>query len=195
MLCLVTLLILAVQVMWLGYPGTSGASFMDYIITDRITSPMELAEQYSEKLAFMRDTFFVGDHRHMFPHMLENLVLKIVDETTGARYHWIINGMDLDAIKKLAAKIEVTIFYLKKERRFCMVGSVVKIIVFWGLGHTYMGCLSLHGSIHFEHLANFKKKSTLHVCNLSFFRFRHRKLFLEPQQICQMVTSLRCGQR
>ena len=49
--------------MWLGYPGTSGASYMDYIVTDSITSPIELAEEFTEKLAYMPDTFFVGDHR------------------------------------------------------------------------------------------------------------------------------------
>ena len=36
-----------IQVMWLGYPGTSGASFMDYIITDKQTSPLSLAAQYN----------------------------------------------------------------------------------------------------------------------------------------------------
>lgn len=55
--------------MWLGYPGTSGAPFMDYIITDKETSPMEVAEQYSEKLAYMPNTFFIGDHANMFPHL------------------------------------------------------------------------------------------------------------------------------
>ncbi|XP_055340855.1 UDP-N-acetylglucosamine--peptide N-acetylglucosaminyltransferase 110 kDa subunit-like isoform X2 [Paramacrobiotus metropolitanus] len=64
-----------VQVMWLGYPGTSGAAFMDYIVTDRVTSPLELAEQFTEKLAYMPDTFFVGDHRQMFAHMTERVVL------------------------------------------------------------------------------------------------------------------------
>ena len=59
-----------IQVMWLGYPGTSGADYMDYIITDKITSPLQLANQYSEKLAYMPHTFFVGDHRYMFPHLL-----------------------------------------------------------------------------------------------------------------------------
>ena len=49
-----------IQVMWLGYPGTSGAPYMDYIITDAQTSPLELAHQYSEKLAFMPNTFFIG---------------------------------------------------------------------------------------------------------------------------------------
>ena len=59
-----------IQVMWLGYPGTSGADYMDYIVTDKITSPLHLADHYSEKLAYMPHTFFVGDHRYMFPHLL-----------------------------------------------------------------------------------------------------------------------------
>lgn len=42
---------------------------MDYIITDKETSPLEVAEQYSEKLAYMPNTFFIGDHANMFPHL------------------------------------------------------------------------------------------------------------------------------
>ncbi|CAL7933572.1 unnamed protein product [Xylocopa violacea] len=64
-----------IQVMWLGYPGTSGASFMDYLITDEVTSPLELASQYSEKLAYMPHTYFIGDHKQMFPHLKERLIL------------------------------------------------------------------------------------------------------------------------
>lgn len=65
-----------IQVMWLGYPGTSGAPFMDYIITDAITSPLSLAHAYSEKLAFMPHTFFIGDHAQMFAHLTERIILK-----------------------------------------------------------------------------------------------------------------------
>ncbi len=59
--------------MWLGYPGTSGGPFMDYIITDKETSPFEVAEQYSEKMAYMPNTFFIGDHANMFPHLKVSL--------------------------------------------------------------------------------------------------------------------------
>lgn len=62
--------------MWLGYPGTSGASFMDYLITDGVTSPLKLTAQYTEKLAYMKDTFFVGDHKQMFPHLKERVLIK-----------------------------------------------------------------------------------------------------------------------
>ena len=70
------------QVMWLGYPGTSGATYMDYIITDRVTSPYSYAEHYSEKFAYMPHTFFVGDHKQMFPHLIQDVTQEKRNDQT-----------------------------------------------------------------------------------------------------------------
>lgn len=89
--------------MWLGYPGTSGAPFMDYIVTDKVTSPIELAHQYSEKLAFMPNTFFIGDHKQMFPHLKERLILSDKSITSGngiADNVAVINATDLSPLEQ-----------------------------------------------------------------------------------------------
>lgn len=84
-----------IQVMWLGYPGTSGASFMDYIMTDATTSPIEMADQYSEKLAYMPKTFFVGDHRQMFQHMQNKAILVSKERRTDRDNVLMVNAVDL----------------------------------------------------------------------------------------------------
>ncbi|XP_040159287.1 UDP-N-acetylglucosamine--peptide N-acetylglucosaminyltransferase 110 kDa subunit isoform X1 [Anopheles arabiensis] len=87
-----------VQVMWLGYPGTSGASFMDYIVTDAVTSPLSLESQYSEKLAYMPHTYFIGDHRQMFPHLKERVIVSNKTNNSLADNVAVINATDLSPL-------------------------------------------------------------------------------------------------
>lgn len=88
--------------MWLGYPNTSGAPYMDYLITDEITSPLSLSSQYSEKLAYMPYTFFIGDHANMFRHMTEKAVIIESQQTnntsTTVDNRSIVNGTNLKTI-------------------------------------------------------------------------------------------------
>ncbi|VDK52763.1 unnamed protein product [Anisakis simplex] len=89
-----------IQVMWLGYPGTSGAPFMDYIITDAITSPLELAYAYSEKLAYMPHTFFIGDHAQMLKHLTERVILKEKNDTSPMNKDTVtvVNSVNLEPL-------------------------------------------------------------------------------------------------
>ena len=85
--------------MWLGYPGTSGATFMDYIMTDSVTSPIEVAHQYTEKLAYMPKTFFIGDHQQMFPHMLQKVLITTKDSPNPDKDTvMLINGTNLETL-------------------------------------------------------------------------------------------------
>jgi protein O-GlcNAc transferase len=50
-----------VQVHYLGYPGTTGADFIDYLITDRIVTPEGHDAYYSEKLVYLPGCYQVND--------------------------------------------------------------------------------------------------------------------------------------
>jgi predicted O-linked N-acetylglucosamine transferase (SPINDLY family)/predicted SAM-dependent methyltransferase len=49
------------QVGWLGYPGTMGADYFDYILADRHTIPPEHEVHYTEKVARLPDTYLPTD--------------------------------------------------------------------------------------------------------------------------------------
>ena len=52
-----------VQVNYLGYPGTMGAQYMDYIIGDRWVIPEEHQRWYTEKVVYMPDSYQANDAR------------------------------------------------------------------------------------------------------------------------------------
>jgi len=52
-----------IQVSWLGYPGTSGAAFMDYILADRIVASAQEARWFSEKLVWLPHCYQINHDR------------------------------------------------------------------------------------------------------------------------------------
>lgn len=53
-----------VQVSFMGFPGTLGAHYIEYFITDVVTSPPNLASRmHSEALLYHPHSYFVNDHR------------------------------------------------------------------------------------------------------------------------------------
>jgi protein O-GlcNAc transferase len=50
-----------VQVSFLGYPGTSGTDFIDYIVADRHVIPESERSQYSEQVIYLPDTYLPSD--------------------------------------------------------------------------------------------------------------------------------------
>ena len=50
-----------IQINYLGYPGTSGTKYLDYIIADKVLIPKESQKYYSEKIVYLPDTYQAND--------------------------------------------------------------------------------------------------------------------------------------
>jgi len=57
-----------VQVNYLGYPGTTGSNYIDYILADRIVIPEEQQRFYSEKVVYLPDSFMGTDNKRKISH-------------------------------------------------------------------------------------------------------------------------------
>ncbi len=51
-----------VQVSYMGFPGSMGAAFFDYVLTDGIVTPADQAAHYSETMACMPHCYMVTDY-------------------------------------------------------------------------------------------------------------------------------------
>ena len=56
-----------IQVNYLGYPGTMGADFIDYLVADAFVVPPEHEPDYSEKLVLMPGSYQVNDRQRPLP--------------------------------------------------------------------------------------------------------------------------------
>jgi predicted O-linked N-acetylglucosamine transferase (SPINDLY family) len=50
-----------IQILYLGYPGTSGAEYMDYILADRTVIPEEHKSFYTEKVLYLPNCYLPAD--------------------------------------------------------------------------------------------------------------------------------------
>lgn len=50
-----------IQVNYLGYPGTMGAEFIDYLVADKVIIPPEQARHYAEQIVYMPDCYQAND--------------------------------------------------------------------------------------------------------------------------------------
>jgi predicted O-linked N-acetylglucosamine transferase (SPINDLY family) len=55
----------SIQVSYLGYAGTMGADFIDYMIADRIVIPPDQQQFYAEKIVYLPDSYQANDDKRM----------------------------------------------------------------------------------------------------------------------------------
>ena len=52
-----------IQVNYLGYPGTMGAPWIDYIVADRVLIPPESRQHYAERVVYLPNSYQVNDRK------------------------------------------------------------------------------------------------------------------------------------
>ena len=62
-----------IQVNYLGYPGTMGADFVDYLIADRFVIPPKHVEHYSEEVMWLDDCYQPNDRKRPIPQPLRRV--------------------------------------------------------------------------------------------------------------------------
>jgi predicted O-linked N-acetylglucosamine transferase (SPINDLY family) len=69
------------QVSYLGFPGTFGAAYMDYLVADRIVVPERLQAHYTEKLIYLPDSYQANDtHREISDRRFSRDELGLPDQ-------------------------------------------------------------------------------------------------------------------
>jgi len=54
-----------IQVNYLGYPGTMGVDYIDYIIADKTLIPLEFQSMYSEKVVYLPNSYQANDRKRL----------------------------------------------------------------------------------------------------------------------------------
>ncbi|MFN3617372.1 MAG: hypothetical protein ACK4TS_05245 [Aquabacterium sp.] len=69
-----------VQVSFLGFPGTTGANFIDYVVGDAVVTPIEHADHFSEKIAQMPMCYQPNDRQRPRPEPLSRAEVGLPED-------------------------------------------------------------------------------------------------------------------
>src|SRR5262249_4595165 len=108
-----------IQISFLGYPGTMGVDFIDYIIADKIVLPFDQQPFYTEKIVHLPECYQVNDSRR-----------KIADCTVTRREAGLPDGAFIFCCFNNDYKITAPVFDIWMRLLKAIRGSVL-----WLLGH------------------------------------------------------------
>lgn len=58
----------------MGFCGTTGADYIDYLVTDEIASPVGIMDRYySEKAIYMPNSYFLNDYMQTSPQVIDKI--------------------------------------------------------------------------------------------------------------------------
>jgi len=110
------------QVAWLGFPGSSGAPFIDYLIGDEIVTPLANAAHFSEKLAQLPGCYQPNDAMRALPRPSRRADLGLPERTAGSTQGLVLCGFHQ------SYKISADVFGTWCELLEALPGSVLWLL-------------------------------------------------------------------
>ena len=105
-----------VQAKYMGYPGTSGSDFIDYLIADRVVVPADQEQFFSEKIAALPDTLWVTDTARAVPPAPSRAEAGTAAKTGFVfccfNHNWKITAPIFDVWMRLLGQVEGSVLWL-----------------------------------------------------------------------------------
>ncbi|MDE0784898.1 MAG: tetratricopeptide repeat protein, partial [Planktomarina sp.] len=111
-----------IQISYLGYPGTSGAACMDYLIADKVVIPKHLEPAYSESIIHLPYSYQATDNaRVISPLATTKLEVGLPEQgfvfcCFNSNYK--ISPTEFDIWMRLLAKVEGSVLWLLKSNKW-----------------------------------------------------------------------------
>ena len=111
-----------IQISYLGYPGTLGADFIDYIVADPIVIPEDKRQHYSEQIIYLPNTYQPNDDTRVISEKVftrEDMGLP----SKGFVFccfnnNYKISPAEFDIWMRLLGKVEHSVLWLLKSNQW-----------------------------------------------------------------------------
>jgi predicted O-linked N-acetylglucosamine transferase (SPINDLY family) len=114
----------AIRVAFLGYPGSTGANFIDYLIADRVVVPPEDQASYTEQIVRLPDSYQVNDSKRPIAERVPSRSEIGLPENAfvfcSFNQIWKINRPIFAIWMRLLRAVEGSVLWLIKSNDFAM---------------------------------------------------------------------------
>ena len=111
-----------IQINYLGYPGTMGSNFMDYIVADRFLIPGENQKYFNEKPLYLPNTYMPTDYsRELSQKPMNRSKLGLPDDAfvfCCFNNNYKISPTEFDIWMRLLTKVENSVLWLRQSNQF-----------------------------------------------------------------------------
>jgi predicted O-linked N-acetylglucosamine transferase (SPINDLY family) len=114
-----------IQINYLGYPGTLGADFMDYIVADRFLIPSKNQKYFNEKLLYLPNTYMPTDNsREISKKKITRREMGLPDDAfvfCCFNNNYKISSNEFDIWMRLLTKVENSVLWLRQSNQFSII--------------------------------------------------------------------------